>query len=204
MDISGDLKRYGKTDNNPAAEAAKATIRRNVLEAIGAEQAHVFDAFAGEGKMYRAVWRDAASYVGCDKDFFPDDRLAFAYDNQRVMRAIDLRPFNIVDLDAHGSPWETAYILAVRRPLTAGERMGLVLTEGTGLKMNMGGVSKGLALLAGVRSQMPGMGAARNEVIERALKRLCETMHAAVVRRWEAHGNKGSRVGYIGLVLEAA
>lgn len=202
MDISQDLLRYGKRDNNPAAERAKARIREMVLAAIGAENARVFDACAGEGRMYQAVWRNATDYVGCDKQFFPhDDRCCYVGDNCRVMRAIDLYRFNIFDVDHWGSPWQALYILAARRALTPGEQIGLVFTEGTGLKMNMGGAPRDLAKLAKIKHHMPGMGAARDNLIERALRRICEMMHAQVQRRWQADGDKGSRVAYIGLVL---
>lgn len=211
MDISQDLLRYGKRDNSKPAEGAKVTIRENVLAAIGAENGRVFDAFAGEGRMYSAVWHKAAKYVGCDRDWFPnDDRVAYAgqlpnhpLDNRRVLRAIDLTEFNIFDLDAHGSMWEQWWIIAARRPCAPGERLGIVITEGTGLKMNMGGVSRDLAYIAGIRTQLPGMGAARNNLIEKALQRTVEKMGCRVVKRWEARGNKGSRVLYLGLVLEA-
>ena len=201
MDISGDLLRYGKRDNAPAADGVKQTVRNNVLEAIGAEVANVLDCYAGEGNMYRAVWHRAAYYAGCDKDLFLDRRRAFVADNRRVLRAIDLRKFNVFDLDAWGSPWEQLYIIAVRRPLLPGDLLGLCLTEGTGLKMNMGGVSKALATLARIRVQMPGMGAARDEIINRALNAIGHMMNAELVSRWQAQGKKGSRVGYIGLVF---
>jgi hypothetical protein len=201
MDISGDLLRYGKKDTTPAAHPAKIKVRRNVLEEIGAEGAHVFDAFAGEGEMYRSIWNEAKSYVGCDKQLFNDDRPAFQADNRRVLRAIDLTRYNIFDLDAHGSMWEQVYIIAVRRPVASDELLGLVITEGLGLKMNMGGISKPLSKIARIKTNMPGMGAMRGEVIERALNQVCRMMHCEVVRRWQATGKKGSRVDYIGLVL---
>jgi hypothetical protein len=210
MDISQDLLRYGKRDNSKPAEGAKAKIRENVLGIIGAENARVFDAFAGEGRMYRAVWHKAAYYVGCDRDWFPDDRLAYAgqlpnhpIDNRRVLRAIDLTRFNLFDLDAHGSMWEQFWIIAARRPCAPGEKIGIVITEGTGLKMNMGGASRDLAWIAGVKTHMPGMGSARDGLIEKALRRTVAKMGCKVLRRWEARGNKGSRVLYLGLILEA-
>lgn len=204
MDISGDLLRYGKRDNSPVADKAKLTVRRQVMDAIGADQAHVFDAFAGEGHMYRGCWNEAASYVGCDKDLFMDQRLAYVADNVRVMRAIDLSRFNVFDLDAYGSPWELVYILATRRPMEPAELLGVVLTEGTGLKMNMGGVSKALSALARIKVQMPGMGAARDDVINRALSQICRMLNAEIIHRWQAQGNRGSRIGYIGLVFRGA
>ena len=42
-------------------------MRRNVLAAIGAHNAQVFDAYAGPGEMWSAVWREAAHYTGCDE-----------------------------------------------------------------------------------------------------------------------------------------
>ena len=153
--------------------------------------------------MFRAVWHSAAEYVGCDKQFYPHDaRMAYVGDNRRVLRAIDLASFTVFDLDSWGSPWDQLYLIAARRPLAPGERIGLVITEGLGLKMNMGGTGKALAKLARIKTHMPGMGAARNDVIERALKRICEMMHATIAKRWQANGNKGSRVAYMGMVLQ--
>jgi hypothetical protein len=204
MDISQDLLRYGKRDNSKAAAPAKAKIRGSVLDEIGAEAASVFDAFAGEGEMFKAVWSRAGKYVGCDNTaWYPDDqRMAFAKaDNRRVLRAIDLRDYNIFDLDAHGSPWEQLYLIAARRPVEPKEIIGVVLTEGLGLKMNMGGLGKAMAKLARVKTHLPGMGAARSDLIERALGEVCRMMRVTIVKRWQATGNKGSRVTYIGLVL---
>ena len=88
----------------------------------------MFDAFAGEGVLFRQVWHRAVSYVGCDLKWYRDERLMFVADNHRVMRAIDLSAFNVFDIDSWGSPWDQVLILAARRPLAAGERLGLVLT----------------------------------------------------------------------------
>src|SRR5665213_2025334 len=93
-----------KTDNNPQARRAKIAIRQNVLTAIG-RKAGVFDAFAGSGDMYSAVWKSAGYYVGCDLKPQSDSRLMFCADNTRVLRAIDLSKFSIFDLDSYGSPW---------------------------------------------------------------------------------------------------
>ena len=83
-----------KTDNNPQAYRAKVDVRRRVLELVGAKRAAVFDAFAGSGQMYSAVWKSAAAYTGCDLKWIRDGRLMFAADNRRVLRAIELRPMS--------------------------------------------------------------------------------------------------------------
>jgi hypothetical protein len=181
MFIARDLLRYNKRDNSKPAEKAKARIREIVLAGIGEENARVLDCFAGEGRMYQAVWKQAAGYVGIDRDqwFADDERVTFKADNLRVLRAIDLRNFNIFDLDAHGSPWHQAYIIAARRGVAPGERLGLAITDGLGLKMNMGGAEKAFAKLAHIKTHMPGMGAAREELVERALQGLFRMFSAA-------------------------
>jgi tRNA G26 N,N-dimethylase Trm1 len=108
-----------KHDNANAALSAKVAIRRAVMDALG-EPARVFEAFAGTGVLYRAIWREAASYVGCDLRYFRDGRKVFVADNRRVMRVVDLGAFNLFDLDAYGSPWEQAVILAARRKVAPG------------------------------------------------------------------------------------
>jgi hypothetical protein len=184
---------------------AKVRIRENVLLAIGADRASVFDAFAAAGKLHKAVWHRAHSYVGCDLQFFRDDRLAFVADNRRVLRCLDLAQFNLFDLDAFGSPWEQAYIIAKRRPMAAGERLGLVLTEGSALKLKFGSTPQTLAYIVDVDFRhMAGMGMARGQdwLVNRAIDRIAMMMNAAIVHRWQAIGKMGSRMYYLGLVLE--
>jgi hypothetical protein len=196
--------RIAARDHTAKALSAKTLIRRNVLAAIGADQARVFDAFAGSGQMHARVWSQAAHYIGCDLEFYRDERPAFVADNRRVMRAIDLAPFNVFDLDAYGSPWEQVTILAARRKLAPSEVCGLVLTEGSGLKIKFGTAPLALAKLAGVQHHLPGMSSQQDMLIGRAISRVARLMGGTVAKRWEAHGKVGSSMRYIGLVLEGA
>ena len=172
-----------------------------MLDAMGADQAHVFDAFAGAGEMHDQVWVRAASYVGCDLEFYRDDRMAFAADNLRVLRAIDLAPFNVFDFDGYGSPWEQCVILAARRPLLPGERLGLVLTEGSGLDMRLRGLPGVMAYLAGMHPLASGAARSPDEIIDRCIVGLTRRMRATVEKRWQAIGKSGTAMRYIGLVL---
>ena len=191
-----------KTNNNVNAHKAKVQIRRNVMAAIGIVS--VFDAFAGDGGMWRGVWCEARRYVGCDLEWYRDARLAYVADNRRVLRAIDLREFNVIDLDAYGSPWEQALIVADRRPVAPGEKIGILLTEGSGLKLKMGGFPGALRMLAGIRSGAVGggTGASRAELNDRAIAGLAKRMNCTVLHRWEAHGKTGTCMAYIGLVMQ--
>jgi hypothetical protein len=197
------LSRAGQQDSHHARRRAKIELRKAVLAEIGADRADVFDAFAGMGEMYRAAWSGAASYVGCDTRWCDDDRLAFVADNRRVLRCIDLSPFTVFDLDAYGSPWEQALIIAARRRTVPGERLGLVLTEGSGLNLRMGGMPAALRIVAEL-SGIPAAGKdGRAELLERAIAGLCKRMGCRLTRRWQADGFGGASVVYVALVLEA-
>lgn len=201
--FSASLKRNKvKTNSHPAAAKAKADLRRNVLAEIGAGNAHVFDAFAGNGVMYEAVWREASSYAGCDLVWYRDHRLAYVADNRRVLRSVDLAQFNIFDLDAYGSPWEQALIVADRREVSPGERIGILLTEGSGLNMKLGGMPIALRKMAGLTKSFVGASKQQDFIIDRAITGLCQRMKARLIRRWQAIGKTGASMRYIGLVLE--
>lgn len=189
-----------KVNNHPRSMPEKVAIRRAVLDAV--EDAHVFDAFAGSGRMWRAVWRQADSYVGCDLKWYKDrERKAFAADNRRVLRAIDLSGFNVFDLDAYGSPWEQALIIAVRRRVELGESIGVVLTEGSLMKIKLGQLPTALAKLSGVTGGMKGMTSHYEGIIERAIAGMAERMRCRIVRRWDAKGKTQAGVRYISLCL---
>ena len=202
-------KKGARIDNNPQALNAKITIRRNVLAAIGANAA-VFDAFAGTGRMYAEVWKDAGYYTGCDVKPQADSRLMFCADNRRVMRAIDLQRFAIFDLDAYGSPWEQAIIIADRRPVAPGELLGLVLTEGQALSFRYGEIPYAMAPLVGIKpgkGTVVGLSRQSDRLIELALNGLMKRMRCGIEKRWEAR--VPARTGvipmrYIGLVLRGA
>lgn len=190
-------------NNNPGAREAKIEIRRRVLEAIGADKAHVFDGFCGAGEMYEAVWKSAASYIGCDQTWYRDERTVFVADTYRVMRAIDLAPFTVLDFDAYGSPWHAIIILCARRGrLQPGERLGLVMTEGAGLRMKMGWIPDALALMSRLNRHMPGVARAHGDIIDRALAETCRRLNCKIAHRWQAKGKAASQLFYIGLVLE--
>jgi len=191
-----------KTDNNPSATAAKIEIRRKVLEVIGAGEARVFDAYAGAGEMFRGVWKDAAAYTGCDFTWYRDEREAFVADNRLVLRSIDLAAFNVFDLDAWGSPWEQALIIAARRTVGAGEKVGLILTDGGGFDLRFGNVSTALRQLTGLGGRMSCANRHHDEVIEIALQGLCDRMGAGISRMWRATAKRHGGMRYLGLILE--
>lgn len=184
---------------------AKVEIRRRVLAALTPAAARVFDAFAGPGLMWAEVWQHAAAYVGCDERWHRDARCCFVADNRRVMRCLDLTPFTIFDLDAYGSPWEQALILAARRRLAPGERVGLVVTEGTWMKTRTGTCwPAALRQACGITPAAGGMGdkGMHDELIARALLHVVRRMGGRMIQQWRAVGVTGARMRYLGVVIE--
>lgn len=189
-----------KTNNHPRSMTDKVEIRRRLLDAIA--DAAVLDCFAGAGKMHREVWRLAADYVACDLKWYRDDRLAYVADNRRLLRSIDLRAFSVFDLDAYGSPWEAAMIIAARRQVLPGERVAFAITDGSSLKIKMGRLPAALAELSGMASAPAGASRSEDEIVDRALLALARRMRCTIVSRAEARGKTGAGVRYIGIVLQ--
>jgi hypothetical protein len=97
-----------KTDNGDPE--AKFMIRRQAL-AWAPEKPAVLEAYAGEGHMFRGVWKAAAGrHLGIDVRFRrpsgdPNGE-CWRGDNLVLMkRAMEQAPWNIIDLDAYANPW---------------------------------------------------------------------------------------------------
>lgn len=198
-----------KTDNARGATDAKVQLRLNVLDCV--RPARVFDAFAGLGNMYLRAWSKADSYVGCDeRDWSPSEpHKRFVCDNRIVMRAIDLQAFNIFDFDAYGMPWDQMLILLHRRTWAKGEIGAVVLTDGSSLKIRVGGMSNAMATLLGAQAARDNL--PRNlhhlQAIRRlTLKRWCQLARVAPRRLWEAtgrgSGRGGTQMAYTACVFE--
>lgn len=192
-----------KVENHQGGWKAKVEIRRRVLEQLTPKATKVFDAFAGPGLMFKSVWHEAAEYVGCDEKWHNDDRCCFVADNRRVLRCIELSRFTCFDLDAYGSPWEQALIVAARRPqLQRGDRVGLIITEGS-LFTRFSNVPKAMREAAGLLPSVAlGAGRLHDELIARALHGVVRRMGGRITRQWVAHGKSGAQVRYLGAVIE--
>lgn len=193
-------RQSGQTNNHPESLRDKIEIRLRVFNAVGSGA--VFDAYAGGGEMYRAVWKNAARYVGCDEQWFNDERMMYTCDCRRLLRTLSLQSFSIFDFDSYGSPWDCAIILAARRRVAPGERIGVVLTEGSGFTLKFGGLPKGLAALAGFGTlRVPGAIRSRKEIATRAINGLADRLHCRVQHLWRAEREKQSAMFYLGIVL---
>lgn len=196
----------------------KLQLRRRAMDFVGGpERASVLDLFAGDGAMYRAVWSQAADYHGCDnEEWYRDGRKVWICDNLRLLRAIDLSPFNVYDLDAYGQPWDQLYLLAARRRLDPGERAVIVCTIGMrhaminkiphGRKKEgsrvPGRLKPSIALLAQIRRDNVGSFESADALIARAARGTAERMSARLVSLEAAQPKQGSAMVYVNMRLE--
>lgn len=141
-----------------------------------------------------------ATFAGCATTGW-----AYVGDNRRVLRAITLERFNIFDFDAYGSPWEQALIVATRRPVRTGERLGLILTDGCGIAYKANQIPGAIRMLTGLRPGIVGLSRMHDELIDRAVAGLAMRMRCTIDKRWQAQrDNTGPAPRYIGLVLVGA
>lgn len=202
-----DRKKYGPKDNHAAGRAGKIALRKEALEAIGADRAHVLDLFAGRGEMHAAVWHAAAAYRGADKDqakALSHPAMTYHALAADVLAGVDLMQFNVFDFDAYGSPWAEIERLCYRRRLRAGERVALVLTDGSPRAAMLGRTVAVLARLAGVSSEAAGAHTRWPELGRAALERGATTMGGRLTRLRHAGGPGIRGVWYAWALIEAA
>lgn len=179
-----------KTDNNKNAFAAKVAIRTWAVGRISTPR--VLDAFSGPQKMRSAAYSELP-YVGIDKRKLGPDQ--YVGDNLRVLRAIDLAPYNVFDLDSWGEPWDALRIVTKRRKLQPGEEVAVMLTVGC-MKMKFGRLSNTMASLVGSVDWATGWDGARLAV-DIAESRLIRTMGDIQARR------RVERPSHVGMIYDA-
>jgi hypothetical protein len=122
------------TDNSDPG--AKLLLRREALASIKGETG-VLDCFAGEGHMFENVWHQADHYLGLERRFRRPAGHArgecWRGDNRQMLeRAMARADWNVVDLDAYGSPWQLFY-----RTLRLAKASRLAITTTCGLSRNL-------------------------------------------------------------------
>jgi len=185
-----------KTHNGALALSAKVDLRRKVLAAV--DGARVFDAYCGpEGEMWRAVWKDAQSYVGCDQAWKQDDpRRRFVGDTTTIMRAIDLSQFNVFDVDAFGSPWAVLRILAARRTWAPGELGAIVTTDGATMMTKFGRMPNDVAAILESKPRTGHRGQdSADRVHDQAMRAWLAQNKLVPAHVWRAQGYSGETGG---------
>lgn len=96
----------------------KVVLRRQALLDLP-DPLRVLDAYHGQGEVWTEVARRLdrpVEVVGIDKAPGEDSPAVLHGDNRKVLRAIDLDRYSLIDLDAYGMPTEQLRIVADRAP----------------------------------------------------------------------------------------
>jgi hypothetical protein len=177
----------GKRDNHDRWADEKIRLRLAALQAVPSAQ--VLDLYAGGGEMWRRAWRRADDYLGVEMSLrkvmqHPAGRVLH-WEAERALATLDLAPWTVFDLDPYGSPWPAARVLA-RRRLAPGERIAIVLTDGSVRRAMIGKVEQRLADLADEPTWQTGAHWRWGAICRAALERLAERMGGRVAEMDES------------------
>jgi len=139
----GSGMRQPFTQRHSSAFSAKVDLRARAIEGI--DNPRILDAYSAGS----ALWRAVEKLTGKTLRTLSLDTTAegtFKIDNRIALRGLDLDLFDVIDLDAYGTPWPQLDIVMRR-----GFRGTLV---GTCIRLNRGWISKGLAVSGGMSAEM--------------------------------------------------
>lgn len=146
-------RRSGPTQHHSSAKTAKVELRRWLVEQLGGIAAvRVLDCFCAKGALWEKAYDKTSAYLGLDIRRFDDERRTIVGDSRRFLRHRDvhLSEWNLFDLDAFGSPLEHMAIICHRLRVPAGQRVGFVLTDGTGFNAKLNSINSGLLRYVGM------------------------------------------------------
>jgi hypothetical protein len=197
----------GKVHNS--APARKAELRLRLINELGGPSAcRVLETHSGPGLMRKLAYGGVSDWVGLDQD--PESPGAIHHDSREIMRAIELGKFNLIDIDAFGSPWEHLWILSARRKMLPGEIVAVALTSGLQgsnaartQNVRLAGWSKQMASAVGVSGGVPH----RLFVGERGANHLAHRLvvswfSGCEVKLWLAARSRHGGAWYFGVVLQ--
>jgi hypothetical protein len=101
-----------KVDNRSLR--SKVELRRWLLEEMGIQRVRVLDACAGAGHVWEAMRAHVAIDQWVRTDIAPRQVGTLKLTAAQAVSSFDLSPFNVVDIDPYGEPWD-AYFAFLRK-----------------------------------------------------------------------------------------
>jgi hypothetical protein len=105
-----------KLDNNTRALAGKVALRLATCEGLSEtydkHMIRVLDAYAGTGRLWRAVAHEYAGRLVVTRVDRHPYRGVIGHDNRQVLAGVDLSVFDVIDLDSYGVPAEQVELVA--------------------------------------------------------------------------------------------
>lgn len=93
-----------KTDNRSLAD--KQYLRKRLIREAQLEPLRVLDLFSGEGHIWSGLKKQlhVESYTPIDKEHRQDGQIRMKI-TPRIILALDLSRYNVIDVDTYGDPW---------------------------------------------------------------------------------------------------
>jgi hypothetical protein len=178
----------------------KIALREAILREAGFGELHVLDLFAGAGHVWREMQKrhNVATYLPVDSKPRMPGTLKLEV-NARTVQAFTPDNFNVIDIDAYGSPWELLPHL-----MSGTKALAIFLTFGN---VDPHRLSKFLATAVGM--PLPWRDQFFNAQLcffcgEQFLGQQFGARFRAVRRLRYPHAFAGERVRYYGMLLGAA
>ena len=200
-------RKVGTTVHTNTSVIDKVKIRHHVLEKLGVDNPRILDAFCAKGEMWRDAYGETDNYVGLDLEKFIDKRNTVICDNVRYLRQADLDQFDIFDLDAFGSPFECLAVIAHRIKWSRTKRVGIVLTDGTGVNSKFNAMNREFLGWIGASPHVKArvqMNDRENFIVGGMLKaaKMCDAFIEDVLVAFKNKG--GAEMRYIGYIMRHA
>jgi len=123
----------------------KVAVREWGLKQI--TEPHVLDLFCGY-QAIRKLCYQGMPYLGIDVK--PDTPADIHCDNREYLKTADLAPWNLMDIDAYGNPWEQFLLISKRKH----GRFVCILTECIEFNVNMNSITIGMKGILGIPRKM--------------------------------------------------
>lgn len=104
-----------KTDNSYFNE--KVSLRLASLKLIKGKDINVLDAFSGDGKLWEIIKNKISKNINVTRiEIKPDAKGVYLKgDNLKYLSGMDLNKYDIIDLDAYGSPFRQLELIFKRK-----------------------------------------------------------------------------------------
>jgi hypothetical protein len=110
--------RRPRVDNNSRGLAGKVGLRVSLCESLNSRNSldsrklRVLDAYAGSGRLWRAVKREVPGDLVVTSVDTRRFRGVINKDNRQVLAGVDLSVFDVIDLDSYGVPADQVELVA--------------------------------------------------------------------------------------------
>jgi hypothetical protein len=187
-----------KTDN--AKIKAKVSIREDILSRF--DNPRVIEFFCGSGHMYQKVWIRSEKYLGIDIKKYFDDRDTVCADCTKAAMTIDLKDFNIFDIDAYGDPYGVLSVI-IQRINDRKKKTAFIITDGTSMDLRMGRVCKNIREMAGINCHiLKRAHLMHGDIINKIISHCCDVLDMRLTYIVRASGKTGAKMRYYAFILD--